>query len=412
LSGDVERGEEIVTDRLANPNRSLASHAASFADELSRLGYKRVSAGRHLRLLADLDDWLVGEGLATGELTRDRVGAFLSSRRARGHRDLVTLFGFSPLFEHFVRLGVVPPPVALPVPTSQVAASLEHYREYLANERGLSEGVIERYVKIARAFGCHVGDGERIDWERVGTVDVTRFLIAECTSGPSGRRVLPSALRSFLRFALLEGWTSVPLVQAVPSVAAWSVSSLPKRLEPGQVRRLLANCDRRSAVGRRDYAILTLLARLGLRAGEVAAMQLGDIDWRAGEFVVHGKGRRDEKLPLPSDVGEAVSGYLVRGRPATTSRAVFVRAVAPWRALTPPSVTLVVYRACDRAGMARAGAHRIRHSAASAMLNKGASLTEVGQVLRHRTLLSTQVYAKVDHARLGVLVRPWPGGEA
>jgi integrase/recombinase XerD len=166
---------------------------------------------------------------------------------------------------------------------------------------------------------------------------VTRFLIAECTRGPGGRRVLPSALRSFLRFALLEGWTSLPLAQAVPSVAAWSVSSLPKRLEPEQVRRLLASCDRPSAVGRRDYAILALLARLGLRAGEVAAMRLGDIDWHAGEIVVHGKGHRDEKLPLPSDVGEAVSGYLVGGRPPTTSRRVFLRAPAPWRALTPPS---------------------------------------------------------------------------
>jgi integrase/recombinase XerD len=400
-----------VTDRRTNLNGPLASHEASFADELSRLGFKRVPAGRHLRLLADLDDWLAGEGLAPGELTSDRVGEFLRSRRARGHRELVTLLGFGPVFEHLVRRGVVPG-LARPVPTSQFADSLEHYREYLANERGLSEGVIERYVRIARAFGCHVGDGKRIDWERVGTGEVTRFLIAECTRGPGGRRVLPSALRSFLRFALLEGWTSLPLAQAVPSVAAWSVSSLPKRIEPEQVRRLLASCDRRSAVGRRDYAILTLLARLGLRAGEVAAMQLGDIDWRAGEIVVHGKGHRDEKLPLPSDVGEAVSGYLVRGRPPTTSRSVFLRAPAPWRALTPPSVTLVVYRACDRAGIPRVGAHRIRHSAASAMLNNGASLTEVGQVLRHRSLLSTQVYAKVDHVRLAVLVRSWPGGAA
>lgn len=187
---------------------------------------------------------------------------------------------------------------------------------------------------------------------------------------------------------------------------------MPGRLQPEQVRRLIASCDRRSAVGRRDHAVLTVLARLGLRAGEVAAMQLGDIDWRAGEVVVHGKGHRDEKLPLPSDVGEAVSGYLVGARPPTTSRAVFVRALAPWRALTPPSVSLIVYRACDRAGIPRVGAHRIRHSAASEMLNNGASLAEVGQVLRHRSLLSTQIYAKVDHARLAGLVRPWPGGAA
>lgn len=399
-----------MTDGRTKPDSLLTSHAASFAEELSRLGYKRGATGRQLSLLADLDDWLAGEGISPGELTTERVMEFLRSRRSHGHRELVTPFGFMTLYEHLVGLGVVPQP-ARRVLRGALEASLELYRTYLAGERGLSEGVIERYVRIARAFSRHVGDGEGVDWERVGTAEVTRFLLAECRGGPGARRV-PCALRSFLRFALLEGWTSLPLAQAVPSVAAWSLSTLPKRLQPAQVRSLVASCDRRSGVGQRDYAILTVLARLGLRAGEVAAMQLGDIDWRAGEVVVRGKGHRDEKLPLPSDVGEAISGYLVRGRPPTTGRSLFLRAQAPWRALTPPSVTLIVYRACDRAGVPRVGAHRIRHSAASEMLNNGASLAEVGQVLRQRSLLSTQVYAKVDHARLAGLVRPWPVGAA
>jgi site-specific recombinase XerD len=387
-----------MTDRRTRPDGPLASHEASFAEELSRLGYKQGSARRHLKLLADLDCWLAGEGLAPGELTSGRVAEFLGSRRARGYQELVTPVGFRALSEHLVCLGAVPEP-APRVPAGSLAAPLGRFCEYLAKERGLSDGVIERYLRVARAFSCVVGDGERVDWGSVWPAEVTRFLVAECRRAPGARKALPSALRSFLRFALLEGWTTLPLAQAVPSVASWTVSSLPKRFQADQVRRLLASCDRQSAAGRRDYAVLTLLARLGLRAGEVAAVQLGDIDWRAGEVVVRGKGHRDEKLPLPSDIGEAISDYLVEGRPSTTERNVFLRALAPWRALTPPSVTLIVYRACDRAGIPRAGAHRIRHSAASEMLNNGASLTEVGQVLRHRSLLSTQVYAKVDHGR-------------
>jgi integrase/recombinase XerD len=400
-----------VTDLGTRRSGPLTSHAASFADELSRLGYKRGAAGRHLELLADLDNWLAGEGLSPAELTRGHVAGFLESRRARGCRELVSPFGFRALYEHLVCLGAVPEPEGR-VPAGSLAAPLGCYHDYLAKERGLSDGVIEHYLKVAHAFISHIGDGEGVDWDKVGPTEVARFLVTECRHAPGARKALPSALRSFLRFALLEGWTTAPLAEVVPSVAAWSQSTLPRRLQPEQVRRLLASCDRGSGAGRRDYAVLALLARLGLRAGEVAGMRLGDFDWRAGEVVVRGKGRRDEKLPLPSDVGEAVSGYLVDGRPPTTERRVFLRAVAPWRALTPASVSLIVYRACDRAGLPRVGAHCIRHSAASEMLNNGASLAEVGQVLRHRSLLSTQVYAKVDHARLACLVRPWPGGAA
>jgi integrase len=192
-------------------------------------------------------------------------------------------------------------------------------------------------------------------------------------------------------------------------VAGWRLASLPKALEPGELRRLLAACDRRTRTGRRDYAIVLLLSRLGLRAGEAAQLGLDDIDWRHGEIAVCGKGDRAERLPLPADVGAAIAAYLRHGRPDTAEgRSVFVRVHAPHRALTTGGVTEVVFGAAQRAGLGKLHAHRLRHTAATAMLRAGSPLPEVGQVLRHRSALSTAIYAKVDRDALTVLARPWP----
>jgi integrase/recombinase XerD len=218
------------------------------------------------------------------------------------------------------------------------------------------------------------------------------------------------ALRSLLRFMHLEGALERSLAGAVPSVAGWRLSGLPKRLEPGEVDALLDSCDRSTVIGSRDLAILTVLARLGLRAGEVAGLSLEDIDWRAGELIVRGKGARSERLPLPHDVGEAVVGYLRDGRPATAQdRMVFVRVRAPHHGLSPGGVTFVVAAAARRAGLGQIHAHRLRHTAASEMLRAGATLPEVGQVLRHRRASTTAIYAKVDRQALRQIARPWPG---
>jgi len=222
-------------------------------------------------------------------------------------------------------------------------------------------------------------------------------------------KLIVSALRSLLGWLHVTAQVPVSLVTAVPSVAGWRLSGLPKGLEPGQLRALLGSCDRRTATGRRDYAIMLLLSRLGLRAGEVARLGLADIDWRAGEIAVVGKGNRAERLPLPADVGAAIAGYLRHGRPATAQgRSVFVRVRAPHQALTTSGVTMAVFDAAQRAGLGKMHAHRLRHTAATAMLRAGAGLGEVGQVLRHRSPLSTAIYAKVDRDALGVLARPWP----
>jgi integrase len=222
---------------------------------------------------------------------------------------------------------------------------------------------------------------------------------------------LVTALRSLLRYLHLEG-KAPDLAAAVPVVAGWRGSQLPRGLEPQQAARVLAACDRGTAAGRRDYAMLILLAGLGLRACEVAALELDDLDWQRGELVIRGKGDRQERLPLPADVGEAVSAYLVQGRPRVESRRLFVGVRAPFGDLTSSGVRAVVGYACDRAGIARFAAHRLRHTVATEMLRAGAGLPDIGQVLRHRSLSTTAIYAKVDRAALRELAQAWPGASA
>jgi integrase/recombinase XerD len=370
----------------------LASHATGFSEELRRLGYSEAGVRSHLMLLGDLSSWLEEEGLAPGGLTAGQMARFLRARRERGHRELFTASGAAPLLEYLTGLGVVPAH-SRPVPAGPGEALLERYRQYLTSQRGLTGPEVARHVAVAGLFACSVAGSGEAGWAAVSAADVTRFVVAQCSarSRASACKLL-SCLRSFLRFAYLEGHTAVALWQAVPPAATWSASSLPRWVAAEQVAALLAACDRDSAAGRRDFAILVLLSRLGLRAGEVAAMQLGDIDWRAGELVVHGKGRRDEGLPLPA-AGEALADYLQRGRPRTADRSVFVRLRAPLRGLTPQGVSSVVYLASKRAGLAPIGAHRLRHTAATAMLRAGASLAEVGQVLRQRSAGVTAIYA-------------------
>jgi len=313
--------------------------------------------------------------------------------------------------EYLRELGVMLTPAAT-VASGPLEQLLAGYRRFLLVERRLSEHtVLGAYVPAARLFlaGREGPDGLAV--ERLSAADVSMFLVAECPKrSVSGARDLASALRSFLRYLHLAGLIEAPLQWAVPSVADLRDRSLPRGLEPAAVRKLLASCDRRRTIGRRDYAILLLLSRLGLRRGEVAAIGLEDVDWRAGELLVRGKGSRQDVLPLPVDVGEAVVSYL-RRRPRCESRALFVRMTAPLQGLAPHTIGWIVREACTRAGLPRMGAHRLRHTAATEMLQAGASLAEIGQVLRHREQKTTAIYAKVDRRALRALARPWPSQE-
>jgi site-specific recombinase XerD len=288
------------------------------------------------------------------------------------------------------------------------AVLLVEFRRWLDRERGLSPVSVRCYSKQAKYFLAAVGGPGAVGGLDAGQVTAFMVSFSRDRNGWSAKAMVTS-LRVFLRFAHATGRTAVPLAGAVPAVASWRLSALPRGLSQAEIGRLLAGCDRKTAVGLRDYAILSLLARLGLRGAEAADLRLDDIDWRTGEIAVTGKGSRTERLPLPAPAGQALAGWLTDGRPRCGSRAVFVTVRRPYRQLTPEAVRAVMGRACDRAGLERRGSHRFRHALATEMLRAGASLPEVGQVLRHRSLLSTSVYAKVDQDALRPLARPWPG---
>jgi integrase/recombinase XerD len=388
----------------------LVPFVAGFGVRLERLGYARQPQAGHLRLMADLSRWLGERRLDSSGLSSEVVAEFAAGRRAAGHRDARSARSLRPLLEYLRELGVVPA-VAPPLAIDPVGVVLADYASYLAGERGLAAVTVERETGLVRPFLAARVVGDVLVLDSLTAGEVTAFMLTRCGSASSATvQRTGTSLRSLLRFLHLRGVIGTSLVGAVPTAANWKLVGLPKYLTSEQTRMLMASCDPATAVGRRDLAILTLLARLGLRAGEVAALRLTDIDWRRGEITVVGKGNRRERLPLPVDVGEALVSYLHGFRPpATASREVFLGPRAPHRALTRGAVTQLVARASRRSGLGTIYAHRLRHTAATTMLHAGASLEEIGQVLRHRHTLSTAGYAKVDHERLRTLARPWPG---
>jgi integrase/recombinase XerD len=388
----------------------LAPYVSGFEAELRRLGYTKSPVKKHVYLLAHLSRWLDEQGLDVADVATSRVELFFAARRASGVANLRTRKSLAPFIVHLRRLGVLGEAGA-PVELTESERLLAAFRTFLARERGLIEGTTRFYVHIARLFVN--GRPDDVDLSGLTAREVTVFTTAVCEGrGLSSCRQAISALRSFLRFSAVAGMTHIGLDQAVLSVAGWN-PSLPRAISAEQVSRLLASCDRRRGIGRRDYAILLLLARLGLRGGEVIAMELHDVDWRAGELTVRGKGRRHDRLPLPAEVGEGLAGYLQRGRPASESRRLFLRRFAPFVGFADTGALRgVLARACERAGLPYVSPHRLRHTAATEMLRAGAPLSEIGQVLRHRSAVTTSVYAKVDHDQLRVIARPWPGSAA
>ena len=393
---------------------ALAVYAAGFGAHLLELGYAPSSAEDQLRLMAYLSGWLVEQREQPEALTPELVGRFLAARRA-GYVKLTSRRALAPLLDYLRGLGVVRDAPA-EVPTA-VERLLVDYRHYLVRERGLAAGTVRLREQVARLF--LVGQPAPLEraLQRLEPGDVTAFVLAQCRSGRRGvssAKTLTSGLRSLLSYLHLEGWVPVALASAVPSVAGWRLASLPRGLEATHVERLLASCDRTTALGRRDFAVLTLLWRLGLRSFEVAALSLDDIDWRAGEVAICGKGSVTERLPLPDDVGRALADYLCAGRTRGDCREVFLRVRAPRRGISAAGVRSIVHHACDRAGLERVGAHRLRHTVASELLRAGAPLQQIAQVLRHASLASTAIYAKIDRSSLRTLARPWPldGGAA
>lgn len=288
---------------------------------------------------------------------------------------------------------------------------LDEFAGWLRVERGLASESVRCYRSQAAKLLDSLVDPLDAAIAGLDAAAVTGFVVAQTSSMRSvwSAKAEITALRALLRFLHVRGMTPGPLVGAVPAVAGWRLAGLPRGLRQDQVVALLAAPDTTTTVGLRDCAVLTVLAGLGLRGAEVAALRLDDLDWRHGEVLVRGKGARVERLPLTTSVGAALAGYLTGARPRCEAATVFVTVRAPIRPLTGGSVRAIMARACGRAGLPRLGPHRLRHTLATDLLHAGASLAEVGQVLRHRSDLSTAVYAKVDLDALRTLARPWPG---
>lgn len=398
-----------------NVTGPLAPYAMGFRDDLTRLGYSPWTTPEHLYLLARLSRWLDDQGLGPAELDKARVDEFLAGQRARGRTRWTTSRALIPLMGYLRGIGVIPQATA-PAPATAAERLIAAFVDHLSNERGLVAGTIAGYRHIAELFLATCSPepaAEGCGLERLGPDQINAFVLSECAHRSIGSaKNVVTVLRVLMRFLYLEGYMPNSLVESIPRAIPWRDTGRSRALDPSDVRRLLASCDRRRARGRRDFAMLTVLVRLGLRAGEVASLTLDDVNWRTGEVTVCGKGGRRDRLPLPADVGEAIAGYCQRGRPRNEHRSLFLRVQAPYGPLSSPAVTLAVRAASQRAGISPVGAHRLRHSAASAMRRAGAPLFEIGQILRHRLVASTALYAKDDVSALASIARPWPGARS
>ncbi|MCR4338522.1 MAG: site-specific integrase [Gemmatimonadaceae bacterium] len=396
------------------PDGPLAAEIKAFAEWAREQGYARYSRYRKVLLASCFSRWLKKQAIRLRGISSEHTSRYLRSRARRVRRRKGDAAALTAFLEFLRRRDILR---AEQQPSHRVTAverTTQAFAQYLQHARALAPATVVHYLPfIHRFLTDRFGHGP-VRLSRLRARDVARFVQRQAPRvHVKEAKVLTTALRSFLHYARARGDTALDLAAAVPSVANWSMSSIPRAIPAESVRRLLASIDRRTTRGRRDYAILLLLARLGLRASEVALLELDDLDWSTGQITVRGKRGRITALPLPADAGAAIAAYLRHGRPRSTSRRVFLRAHAPNGAFAGPSaIACVVRYRLERAGLPAPtkGAHQFRHALATQMLHDGASLTEIGEILRHRSPETTMIYAKVDLDALRTLALPWPGG--
>jgi len=386
----------------------LAPYASEVESNLTEQGYTPGTRASHLRVMAHLSRWLQAQQLDVADLSWERIEAYLEQRRSCGHKGFCSRRSLTPMLGTLASLGLLPVEEP-PAPASRIDVLLGGFSRYLREERGLASCTVQAYLSRARRFLTDYSDDG--DLRGLTSADVTGAVLRESAAVSAGSvQYFVAALRSLLRYGYVAGLIEAELSGAALPVTGRRRSSLPKGISPADAAALLRSCDRRTAVGQRDYAIILTLLRLGLRSCEVAALRLEDLDWRAGQLLVHGKGRRVEQLPISADVGAAVTVYLRRARPETTSREVFLTTRAPRTGLAAVGVSFIVRRASVRAGLTPFGAHRLRHSLACEMVRAQVPLGEIAQVLRHDAASSTALYARVDVDHLRAVAQPWPGG--
>jgi len=407
----------IVNDQvvlLRAPEGPLAPYIVSFSKWAIGQGYALCSLRRRIWVAVDFSRWLAEKSVRLHSVSSRHFDQYLRYRTRRQHICPGDATALKQLLDFLRGHDVITAEKIRQHRLSPVEQHVHAFERYLREERVLATATIVNYVRFIREFLKDRFGSRTVTLSRLCAGDVVRFVQRQAPRlHLKTAKLLTTALRSFLQYTRYRGYVQLDLAAAVPVVANWSMSSIPRAIAPDQVRRLLARINRHTAVGRRDYAILLLLARLGLRSSEVVFLELDDIDWKDGSLRVHGKGGRLVQLPLPKEVGEAIAAYLQHGRPRSTSRRVFLRAKAPIRGfLGPSAVGTIVRHALLRAGIdaPTTGAHQFRHGLATEMLRQGASLSEIGELLGHRSPETTKIYTKVDINALRTLALPWPGG--
>ena len=407
----------IVNDQVVfsqPPEGPLAAHIESFAQWASEQGYTLYSVYRRVLLTGCFSRWLGQKAVRLRSVSSEHSARYLRYRARQVQLCRGDAAALEQLIDFLRRQGVIPAEKRPSRRLTPVEECAQAFERHLRDERALASATLVNYVPFIHSFLDDRFGNRRVTLSQLCAGDVVRFVQRQAQILHLKRaKLMTTALRSFLQYARYRGDIELDLAAAVPPVANWSMTSIPRAIPADQVRQLLASISRRTSIGRRDYAILLVLARLGLRSSEVAFLDLGDIDWETGRLSVHGKSGRRTELPLPADVGEAIVAYLQHGRPRSTSRRVFLRSRAPIRGfLSQCAIGSVVKHALKRADIdaPTKGAHQFRHALATQMLRHGASLTEIGEVLGHRSPETTKIYAKVDLDALRMLALPWPGG--
>ncbi|MFC1886766.1 site-specific integrase [Thermodesulfobacteriota bacterium] len=404
--------ETIISQCL--PLRPFGNYIPVFTSFLSSQGFTPASLRSKTQILRNFNHWIGKRHINVCELDEGTIDAFFKQRPRPGYvrrGDFSTLCSLLGWLREIQEVQTLSPEGK----NSELHSIERSFSLHLEQERGLSQATLHNYLPVIRCFLTERFGSDDVMLSEINASDVAHFVLRHArTMSCRSAQLMTTALRGFLRFLYFRGDIASDLALSVPTVADWKMSDLPKSLEPEEVERLLQNCDRCTATGQRDYAILILLARLGLRAGEVVAMTLDDISWEAGLVNIRGKGARHDQLPIPQDVGEALATYLRHGRPPCDTRRVFVRARAPRRGFSSSvAIANIVRRALTRAELdpIRKGAHLLRHSLAIKMLQQGACLAEIGEILRHSSQNTTEIYTKVDLVGLSTLALPWPGGD-